>query len=120
MKTHRHWLWLILITSLLVMGASACSQGPKAEVDIEARILGLTEGNPSIVRVSELQAGRHYEFEVTDSTEIKSAGQAITFKDLQLGNHIHVRANKSPTHPDNYAAFYIDVTDSGEASPLRR
>ncbi len=120
MSKQSHALLMGLIILLMVMGAIACSQGQKADVDIEARILRLTEGTPSIVRVSELRAGQHYEFEVTSSTVIKQAGKDITFKDLQLGYHIHVRANQSQTSPDRYEAFYIDVTDSGEASPLRR
>ena len=110
---------LLLLVFLLAMGLAGCGpKAPKTDVDLRVRILSLTEGSPSIIRVSELDAGRHYEFEVTDETVITMAKETIGFSDLGHGWQLRVRANKSAE--GRYAAVTIEVMDKGEGVPLRR
>ena len=107
---------VLLVTLLVAATAVGCgSKEEKTEIDIRARILAVNEGEPRILRVSELEAGRHWEFAVVDETVIRDGKNSLTLADLSLGNHLRIRANKSADDPKVYEAVYVDLLDSGEA-----
>ena len=111
----------LLIVFLVAATTVGCgSKEEKTEIDLRARILAIGESEPIVLRVSELEAGRHWEFTITDETVIRHGNDALTVKDLALGNHLRIRANKSAADPKINEAVYVDLLDSGEAAPARR
>jgi hypothetical protein len=108
---------VLLIAFLVTVTTVGCgSKEQKTEIDIRARILAIEETEPAVLRVSELEAGRHWEFAITDASVIRDGKEALALADLALGNHLRIRANKSAADPKVYEAVYVDLLDSGEAA----
>lgn len=108
---------VLLVVALVTVTAAGC--GPKeqkTEVDIRARILTIEETDPPVIRVSELEAGRHWEFVIPETCLLREGKETLTISDLALGNHLRIRANTSADDSKVYEAVYVDLLDSGEAA----
>ncbi len=111
-------LLIVLLVAITTVGCGSREQ--KTEIDMRVRILRIGEEEPVVLRVSELEAGRHWEYTITDATVIRHGDDALAITDLALGNHLRIRANKCADDPNVYEAVYVDLLDSGEGAPPRR
>jgi hypothetical protein len=119
MRSRQSMLWFFAFV-LLSLALVACGGGgPKADVDINARILDIRV-EEKIIRVSDLGAGRHWEMRITDATEIELAKQKATLADLQKGFQVRIWANNLTGEEIKFEVVKIVVTDSGEGSTGRR
>lgn len=106
----------LVLSSLLI----ACGpQGPKSDIDINARVLEIYE-DTKVLRVGEFDAGRKYEIYVADSVAIDHAGKALGLMDLKPTWQVRIWANQVSGKNWKYEAVQINVIDTGEAAPARR
>ena len=110
---------LLLLVIIPVLVACGGEEGPKADLDMNARILDVYSDR-QILRIGEFDAGRKYEVLVTENTPIDHEGQPLTLGDLKTTWQIRIWMNKVTGKAAKYEAVKIQVIDTGEAAPSRR
>ncbi|MFH1086856.1 MAG: hypothetical protein V1772_13975 [Chloroflexota bacterium] len=120
MGRHKGLFVIVIVALGLSLTLAACGpKEPKAEIDINARLLDIY-ADRSVVRVGEQGAGRKYEILVTDKSEIILDGKKVTLTDLQVGFQIRVWANTLQGGDVKYELLKLEVVDRGDAAPSIR